>query len=635
MAAPLSPFSLPTLLLLFLLFFFAEGAGPAPAPSGGGAAADAAALLALRSAIDPDRGLAFRGPGPCRWPGVRCSPLAGEWRVTHLVLEGLRLRGPFPGSILARLAQLRLLSLKNNSLSGPVGDLSSLSDLKALFLSRNRLSGPFPLSLLRLHRLRSLDLSHNAFSGPIPPLNQSSLAALDLSGNAFSGPVPATAPLLRAGPAAFAGNPGLCGRVVARPCHGPASFVPSPAPAPSPATNTPAGLALQPGSRRRHRIAAAVGVAAGAVLVIGAAAVCGALARRRRGRRFRPVKLSSPRAAGLNKGKTQSTDGGQGLLFDSGGEGELEERKTMAAPGRGRGLVFCAGEAAAFTVEELMRAAADMMGKGTVGSTYKAVVAEDLTVSVKRVDQGRLSLAGKEAFELQMEAVGRLRHPNLVPLRAFLQANEERLLVFDYQPNGSLFSLIHGSKSARSTAFHWTSCLKITEDVAQGLACFHQTSGLVHGGVKSSNVLLGNDFEARLVDGGLAQLIEPSGDGSGTALAYRAPELLGRGSKVTAKADIYAFGVLILELLAGRPPPQVLPGSPEGLAAWVRSGRDDSAAEDERVMMLIGVAIACVRSSPEGRPTAWQVLKMLQEVKEADADDEADVSMDNGEGSAQ
>lgn len=180
-----------------------------------------------------------------------------------------------------------------------------------------------------------------------------------------------------------------------------------------------------------------------------------------------------------------------------------------------------------------------------------------------------------------------------------------------------------GSKSARSKPFHWTSCLKIAEDVAQGLAYIHQASRLVHGNIKSSNVLLGEDFEARLVDSCLALLVEPTAAGEGDA-AYRAPEMHGDERRLTAKSDIYAFGVLMLELLAGRPPP-MLPGLADELPAWVRSARDDDAGEDERVMMLLGVAVACVRASPDSRPTAWQVLRMLQEVKEADADDEADV----------
>lgn len=161
--------------------------------------------------------------------------------------------------------------------------------------------------------------------------------------------------------------------------------------------------------------------------------------------------------------------------------------------------------------------------------------------------------------------------------------------------------------------------MKIAEDVAQGLAYIHQASRLVHGNIKSSNVLLGSDFEACLTDNCLSFLVEPS-EGE-DELGYRAPETRKSNRRLTPRSDIYAFGVLLLELLTGKPPLQhpVLLGT--DLPVWVRSVRDDG-AEDERVMMLVDIAAACVRSSPDSRPTTWQVLKMIQEVKETDNGDE-------------
>lgn len=91
-----------------------------------------------------------------------------------------------------------------------------------------------------------------------------------------------------------------------------------------------------------------------------------------------------------------------------------------------------------------MRASAELLGRGNIGTTYKAVLDNRLIVSVKRLDAAKLGMTGKESFERHMDVVGRLRHPNLVPLRAYFHAKQERLLVYDYQPNGSLFSLIHG-----------------------------------------------------------------------------------------------------------------------------------------------------------------------------------------------
>lgn len=101
-----------------------------------------------------------------------------------------------------------------------------------------------------------------------------------------------------------------------------------------------------------------------------------------------------------------------------------------------------------------MRASAELLGRGTMGTTYKAVLDNHLIMTVKRLDSSKTAAIGEEAFERHMDAVGVLRHPNLVPLRAHFQAQGERLVVFDYQPNGSLHNLIHGIFYPCRRSFH-------------------------------------------------------------------------------------------------------------------------------------------------------------------------------------
>lgn len=174
-----------------------------------------------------------------------------------------------------------------------------------------------------------------------------------------------------------------------------------------------------------------------------------------------------------------------------------------------------------------------------------------------------------------------------------------------------------GSKSTRSKPLHWTSCLKIAEDVAQGLSYIHQAWRLVHGNLKSSNVLLGPDFEACVADYCLAVLANSSSEDDPDATAYKAPETRNSNHLATSKSDVYAFGVLLLELLTGKPPSQLPFLVPNDMVNWVRSTRDqDDGGEDNRMEMLLEVAIACSWTSPEQRPTMWQVLKMFQEIKE-------------------
>lgn len=164
---------------------------------------------------------------------------------------------------------------------------------------------------------------------------------------------------------------------------------------------------------------------------------------------------------------------------------------------------------------------------------------------------------------------------------------------------------------------HWTSCLKIAEDVAQGLSYIHQAWRLVHGNLKSSNVLLGPDFEACITDYCLSMLANPSTfHDDPDSSAYRAPETRNPNHQPSPKSDVYAYGILLLELLTGKPPAEHPFLAPSDMASWVKSLREDYGGEDNRMDMLLEVATTCSLTSPEQRPTMWQVLKMLQEIKE-------------------
>ncbi|CAL5029657.1 unnamed protein product [Urochloa decumbens] len=636
--------------------------------------APAALLAAFLAKADPSSHLRMPpAPSPCSRPGITCTP---SGQIIRLVLESVGLNGTFPPGTLSGLSELRVLSLKSNALHGPVPDLSPLANLKALYLAGNRFSGPFPASLASLRRLRSIDLSGNRLSGELPPgievafphltflrldgnhfngslpaWNQSSLKALNVSYNNFSGPIPVTPVMTQAGAAAFAGNPELCGEVVRRECRGShllffhggdgnngTAAPPVQSAAASDSDPQRESLSMPDSSsphakKVRRRTTLAVAVAVGTVLA--ALLLCAIIAMKRSNKRRR--RPSSALYASPNPKKSAPASEVSRGNADMGYVECVPDEETaaiMVPEEKARRLeksgclTFCAGEASSYSLEQLMRASAEVLGRGSVGTTYKAVLDGRLVVIVKRLDAAKIGPAAleAEAFEQNMDAVGRLRHPNLVPLRAFFQAKEERLLVYDYQPNGSLYSLIHGSRSSRAKPLHWTSCLKIAEDVAQGLAYIHQASRLVHGNIKSSNVLLGSDFEACLTDNCLSFLLESSEVKDDAA--YRAPENMKSNRMLTPKSDIYAFGVLLLELLSGKPPLQHSVLVASNLQTYVQSAREDEGVDSDRIAMIVDIAAACVRSSPESRPTAWQVLKMIQEVKEADTTGDNDNDSD-------
>ncbi|XP_021897621.1 probable inactive receptor kinase At5g67200 [Carica papaya] len=447
---------------------------------------DAVSLLSFKHKADLDNKLLYtlnEHFDYCQWQGVKCA----QGRVVRFVLQSFGLRGIFPTDTVARLDQLRILSLKNNSLYGPIPDLSSLFNLKSLFLSHNNFSGFFPFPILALHRLTTLDLSYNnltgsipleitglsrlnslnlefnRFNGTVPPLNQSFLVAFNVSGNNLTGPIPVTPTLLRFDMTAFSLNPGLCGEIINRACNSRSPFFESPNTASS-SQGPPLGqseqsrssglVVLPPPSPKKHKrnglvLGFAVGLAVVIVILICIFAFVVKKQRKANMKEANPKEVSTvqdPDHGGLYPETSMNETGVIGQSKETQQEKAIKIQVHEPAKGvpRSGNLVFCAGEAEGYTMEQLMRASAELLGRGTVGTTYKAVLDNQLIVTVKRLDANKTAITSSEAFEQHMEAVGELRHPNLVPLRAYFQAKGERLIIYDFQPNGSLFNLIHG-----------------------------------------------------------------------------------------------------------------------------------------------------------------------------------------------
>ncbi|KAL5211743.1 hypothetical protein ABZP36_022590 [Zizania latifolia] len=611
------------------------------------AASDADALLALKSALDHSDRLPWRPqttPTFCSsWPGVRrCSPSA---RVTKLVLENLNLTGVLTAHLLSPLSELRVLSLKSNALTGPIpAELpAALPNLKLLYLSANRLhgripptlallhratvlvlssnrlSGEIPRSLTTLPRLTSLLLDDNRLTGALPPLLQPTLRLLNVSANRLSGEIP---PVLAArfNASSFLTNAALCGPPLPTRCVGPA---------PAAAAAAAAFAPLPPPRSNRSRCGKNAAIVAGAtvagVVALGILAVAAVMASRR-GRNKRV-------AGDVDKGsipdeQQQEQQNAAAAAAATAAAAETGREFSWEREGIGK-LVFCAGVAEMYSLEELLRASAETLGRGEVGSTYKAVMETGFIVTVKRM---REPAAGAAELGRRAEELGRLRHPNVVALRAYFQAKEERLLVYDYYPNGSLFSLLHGSSSRASSKgkpLHWTSCMKIAEDIAAGLVHLHQSppAGIVHGNLKPSNVLLGPDFESCLTDYGLVPTLLPSHAdlASSVSVLYRAPET--RASHLfTPASDVYSFGVLLLELLTGKAPFQDLVElHGDDIPSWVRAVREEetesggesasAGGAEEKLSALTSIAAACVEADPARRPTTVEVLRMVREAR--------------------
>ncbi|XP_062112989.1 inactive leucine-rich repeat receptor-like serine/threonine-protein kinase At1g60630 [Humulus lupulus] len=612
---------------------------------------DGETLMRLKSTIDPGDSLPWRGSTEqvCQWKGVKeCM----NGRVSKLVLEFLNLTGVLDQKILDRLDQLRVLSFKGNSIKGPIPDLSGLANLKSLFLNENDFSGDFPASISGLHRLKVvvladnnisgkipatllnlrrlyfLDLRNNLLTGEIPPFNQTSLRFFNVSNNRLSGAIPVTSSLVRFNSSSFSGNVDLCGVQIQNPCGNEAGLSPSISPF------SPLMPSSRKSSKRTRLIKIIAGTAGGAAILLICVLLLWMVCRSRNRRRDSSGEAKNKGVVAGGGAHIPSAEGGGG---DEGGNGGGRRGNNGGKQGgfswEGEGLgslVFCGtgDQQMNYSLEDLLKASAETLGRGSIGSTYKAVMESGFIVTVKRLKDAKYPRL--DEFRRQMEVLGRLRHPNLVPLRAYFQAREERLLVYDYFPNGSLFSLIHGSRtSGGGKPLHWTSCLKIAEDLGSGLLYIHQSSGLTHGNLKSSNVLLGSDFESCLTDYGLTSFRDPDSleEPSATSLFYRAPECRDIRRPSTQPADVYSFGVLLLELLTGKTPFQdLVQEHGSDIPKWVRSVReeetesgDDPASgnetSEEKLLALLNISMACVSLVPENRPTMREVLKMIRDAR--------------------
>ncbi|CAL4902188.1 unnamed protein product [Urochloa decumbens] len=506
--------------------------------------------------------------------------------------------GDIPAGFAAGMPLLQELDVSANQLSGDIPEsIASLSGVSQMNLSHNQLTGEIPAGLGSMPVLNLLDLSSNHLSGAIPPsLGSLRSSQLNFSSNQLTGEVPAAL----ANPAndqSFLGNPGLCAA---------ASLV-------GDLKGSVRSCAAQPADRVSPRLRAGL-LAAGAVLAALVAALVAFAVRDIRRRKRRLAQAEEP------------------------------WKLTAFAP-----LDFSEGSVARGLADE------NLIGKGGSGRVYRVRYASRTsggggaggTVAVKRIwTGGKVDKGLERAFAAEVEVLGHIRHGNIVKLLCCLSRAQTKLLVYEFMENGSLDRWLHGHRwmagsalarapsSARRAPLDWPARVRVAVGAARGLCYMHHECSppVVHRDVKSSNILLDADLNAKVADFGLARMLGETGQADTVSaiagsIGYMAPECA-YSRKVNEKVDVYSFGVVLLELTTGR---EASDGGEHGsLADWawrhLQSGKSIADAADkcirdagygDDVEAVFKLGIICTGRQPSTRPTMKDVVQILQRCEQA------------------
>ncbi|MFQ6639762.1 hypothetical protein Gotur_014989, partial [Gossypium turneri] len=508
--------------------------------------------------------------------------------LTRLILSGNQLSGGIPMEV-GSFSQLEYLDLSANALSQSIpktiGDMlklyylnlssnnfslgippqmGKLVQVNELDLSHNVLSGEIPTQFQSLQSLSTLNLSYNNLSGNITFFNElRGLAQVDIGHNELEGPVPDVPAFQNASIQALEGNKGLCGDVSGlKPCK-----------------------LFRNG---HHKLLYAT-----MFPPLGAAILSTAI-----------LALFF----GFKK---------QGKDVDEESESTMINENLFAIASFDGRMLYAEVISATNNFDSQC-----CVGEGGYGNVYRAELSSGDIIAVKKVHPQRADevRAAKE-FQNEVMAFIDIRHRNIVKFYGFYWSAEQSFLVYKYLEKGSLATNLSNEEAGKE--LDWGKRVNIIKGVAHALSYLHHDCSppIVHRDLTSNNVLLDLEFEAHISDFGMAKLLNPDSS-NWTNLAgtygYVAPELA-YTMKVTEKCDVYSFGVLIMEILMGAHPGDListLPSSSLEKQLLVKDVLDQrplppSPDVQDQLMSVMKIAFMCLAHNPHSRPTMYAVSMLL------------------------
>ncbi|KAL5753041.1 hypothetical protein ACOSP7_023216 [Xanthoceras sorbifolium] len=621
-------------------------------------------------------------------------------RLQNLQLLNLSdnaLAGKLPVS-LTSLQNLTVVSLKNNYLSNSLP--SGFNSVQVLDLSSNLIDGSLPPDFGG-NNLRYLNVSYNRLSGKIPPEFIDKFpgnATIDLSFNNLKGEIPESSLFMNQERSSFSGNPDLCGEPTKNPCPIPSSTTslpndsaPTSPPAiaaipktidSNPATNPP--TASQQAKTNGLRRGTIIGIVIADIAGIGILAVIffyvyqcikkrnieSALKKEANTAKDNSSFTSSSssesrgftRWSCLRKRSADDDEESDTTASDaekenqSGGrKSQDNQRQQQEHDQNKKGILMTVDGDKELELETLLKASAYILGASGSSIMYKAVLEDGTTLAVRRI--GESSVDRFRNFETQVRVIAKLVHPNLVRIRGFYWGVDEKLIIYDFVPNGSLANARYRKVGSSPCHVPWEARLKIAKGVARGLTFLHEKKH-VHGNLKPGNILLGIDMEPKIGDFGLERLVtgetsykaggsarnfgskrsttsrdsfqdlgpgpgpspSPSPSSLGGISPYHAPESL-RSLKPNPKWDVYSFGVILLELLTGKVIIVDELGQGNGVVVEDKNRalrfadaaiRVDLEGKEEALLACFKIAYSCASLVPQKRPSMKEALQVLE-----------------------
>lgn len=576
------------------------------------------------------------------------NQFSGQMSLPHISLQrfrkkteyaflagGNRLFGSFPGNLFRQCNRLNglIVNVSNNQLYGSLKTRTMCRSLKFLDVCKNRISGSIPRGFGDLKSLVVLDLSGNKLQGQIPvELGRlKCLKYLSLAGNNLTGDIPSSFKQLYSLEVLDLS----CNNVLSRPVLSDLTKVKS-----YPAINASFNDSSGQSQLDKHLMLGSLSLHSGSRHFLSE-------------QQFSNHSNSNVSTAAPLEGSSKGDDGLSSIEIASIISASaifsvlvallvlfIYTRKwipkSRVQGSETREITVFKDIGVPLTFENIVWATGNFnnskcIGNGGFGATYKAEISPGVLIAVKRLAIGRFT-QGVQQFHAEVKTLGMVRHPNLVTLIGYHASKTEMFLIYNYLPGGNLEKFI---QERSSTAVNWKILHKIALHIASALAYLHDQCSprVLHRDVKPSNILLDNDFNAYLSDFGLCRLLGTSETHATTGVAgtfgYVAPEYA-MTCRVSEKADVYSYGVVLLELISDKKaldPSFSSHANGFNIVSWacmlLRQGQAkdvfnerlwDSGPHDKLVDAL-HLAVMCTVESFSIRPTMKRVVQRLKQLQ--------------------